>query len=68
MTGAGTDRLIVQAIAGVLLVGVSPLRIDRERERCAGAGNIGSEGRRRSGDQAGSDDSFDEIHGVVSIL
>ena len=61
--GAGADRLVVQAVAGLLLVGVGPLRIDREGEGGACAGDIGSEGRRRSGDQAGSDDCPEEIHG-----
>jgi len=35
----GTDRLIVEADTGFILVGVRPLRIDRVREGCAGAGN-----------------------------
>ena len=61
--GAGADRLVVQTVAGLLLVGVGPLRIDREGEGGARAGDIGSEGRRRRGDQAGSDDCLDEIHG-----
>src|SRR5689334_23818329 len=47
----------------LLLVGVSPLGIDREREGRTGTCDIGGKGRRRRcGDQAGSDDRFDEIH------
>ena len=60
--GAGADRLVVQAVAGFLLVGIGPFRIDRERERRTRSGDVGGERRRRCGDQAGSDDSFDEIH------
>ena len=65
--GAGADRLVVQTVAGLLFVGVGPLRIDREREGGARAGDVGGERRRRCGDQACSDDGFDEIHGLVSI-
>jgi hypothetical protein len=53
---AGADRLIVQADAGVLLIGVSPFGIDRIGEGRAGAGNIGGEGgcsRADDGDDEG---------------
>ena len=60
--GARADRLVVHAVAGFLLVGVGPFRQDREDKGRAGAGDVGGERRRRCGDQAGSDDSFHEIH------
>ena len=64
---ARADRLVIQTVAGLLLVGIGPFRIDRERERRARSGDVGGERRRRCGDQAGSDDSFHEIHMLVSI-
>ena len=64
---AGTDRLVVHPVTGLFLVGIGPLRIDRERERRTRSGNVGGKRRRRCGDQAGSDDYLDEIHGMVSI-
>jgi hypothetical protein len=57
------DRLIVQTIAGVFLVGVSPLRIDREWECRAGTGDIRSlRAERRRGQKAGGEGKFKEIH------
>src|SRR5690606_9664531 len=44
------DGLVVHAIASVLLVLGSPFGIDRIREGCAGAGDVGGMGR--NGDRA----------------
>ena len=44
---AGADRLIVQAVAGLLVVGLGPLGIDREREGRACAGDVSSRSRSR---------------------
>src|SRR5438105_13634180 len=60
--------LIAQTVAGLLLVGVRPFRIDRERERRTRSGDVGGERRRRCGDQAGSDDSFHEIHAGLHLV
>ena len=48
MPPAGTDGLVVHAVAGLLLIGLGPFRIDREGERGAGAGDFRS---RRGGRQ-----------------
>src|SRR5262249_33508505 len=37
---AGTDRLVVQADAGRLLIGIRPFRVNRIRERSAGTRNL----------------------------
>jgi hypothetical protein len=52
---ARADRLVVQARAGFLAIGLGPFRIDREREGGAGAGDVGGrcgqgEGRHRQAD------------------
>ena len=41
---AGADRLIVEAIAGVRLIGVGPFGVDRIGESRAGAGNVAGPG------------------------
>src|SRR5690606_28387585 len=41
---AGADRLVVEADAGLLLVSVGPLCVDRIGEGGAGAGNVGGMG------------------------
>ena len=57
---ARADRLIVQADAGVLLIGVRPFGVDRIGERGARAGNIGGgcdrprQGETRKGRRQGS--------------
>ena len=51
---AGADRLVVHADAGLGLVGVRPLGVDRVREGGAGAGDVGRPGR-GGGHQAGRD-------------
>ena len=43
---AGADRLVVQADAGLLLIGVGPFGVDRIGKGRAGAGNVG--GRRQA--------------------
>ncbi len=45
---ARADRLIVEAVAGLLLIGVRPFGVDREREGRAGAGDVGSRMRTSS--------------------
>ena len=51
---AGTDRLIVEADAGLLLIGVRPLGVDRVGECRAGAGDVGGGGGARRGDGNGA--------------
>jgi hypothetical protein len=48
---ARTDRLVIEAYAGLLLVGVGPFRIDRIGEGGAGAGYVGGVGGDRRGRQ-----------------
>src|SRR5262249_21297537 len=63
-----TDRLIVQADTGLLLIGVRPLGVDRVGERGAGAGDVGRQYRQRGRD--GRDRgkrSLHESHGVPSF-
>ena len=50
----GTDRLIVQSVAGCFFVVIGPFGIDRIREGRAGTGNVGGFGRSKRG---GSDDA-----------
>ena len=55
---AGADRLVVHADPGLLLVGVGPFRVDRIRERGAGACDVDgdcalhAECQRGSGEEA----------------
>ena len=67
---AGTDRLIVQAVAGLLLVGVGPLGVDRIGEGGAGAGNVGGlcRNERGGGDEAGGRQCGPVFHGFSPCL
>src|SRR6185312_4893704 len=67
---AGADRLIVQAVAGLLLIGISPLRVDRIGEGRAGAGNVGSAGGsiEREGDDARRGKCGPVFHRNLSML
>ena len=70
---AGADRLVVQADAGLLLVGVGPLGVDRVGEGRAGAGNIGggrrpmAQRRRWRRPRAGRGTGQDRVSRVFSI-
>ena len=67
---AGADRLIVQAVAGLLLVGVGPLGVDRIREGRAGAGNVDGDGRidDGGGDGAGRENCPDVFHSFSPVM
>ena len=60
---ARADRLIVQADAGLLLIGVRPLGVDRIGEGGAGAGDVGrgSRWRRGRGEEAGRGQGLEEV-------
>ena len=63
---ARADRLVVQADAGLLLVGVRPLGVDRVGEGRAGAGNVGgARGRDKGGRKACRREGVDEFHGSL---
>ena len=63
--GARADRLIVEAVAGVLLIGVRPFGVDRERKGRPGAGNIRRAGDGDSADHRGCHDyGFEEHWGL----
>ena len=67
---AGTDRLIVQPVAGFLFVGVGPFGVDRIGERSASAGNVGGVGRneRGGGDETGGCQCGPVFHGISPCL
>ena len=67
---ARADRLIVQADAGLLLIGVGPLGVDRIGEGRAGAGDVGGDGRCESGggDEAGGSDDGPVFQGNSPCL
>ena len=66
---AGADRLIVQAVAGLLLVGVGPFGVDRIGEGRAGAGNVGGVGRgmQRERREAGRGQCGPMFHGSLHV-
>ena len=68
---AGADRLVVQAVAGLLLIGIRPFGVDRIRERRAGAGNFGGDWRAQSvgGEQAGRREiGLDVFHVTLHVM
>src|ERR1700741_5457800 len=67
---AGTDRLIVQADAGLFLIGVRPLGVDRVGKRRARAGDVGGAGGGRKGSRhkAGRCEGVDEFQGFSPCL
>ncbi len=68
---AGTDRLIVQTDAGLLLIGVGPFGVDRIGEGGAGARDVlgvcGSDGG-SSGNEADGCPCGPMFHGVLSMF
>src|SRR5207237_6413101 len=60
---AGADRLIVKAVAGLLLIGVRPFGVDRIGEGRAGARNIQGSGRDRDrGERARRHQPLEQLH------
>src|SRR5690606_17680523 len=65
--GARPDRLIIYAVTGLLLIGISPFRVDGKRKGRSRTGDIGRLHRnrkdgRRGGNEAGGGDGLEEIH------
>jgi hypothetical protein len=65
---ARTDRLVVQADAGGLFIGVRPFRVDRIRESRARPRNIGNRDCADGGNRTRGHQCSEQLHGSLLLL